>query len=263
MKTKLFLLLLLLILTACAVSPTGRKQLAFMPESQMISMGMQSFQQLKQETPRVDDPAVNQYVQCVADAITTLPQVQQYSSDWEVVVFDEEVVNAFALPGGRIGVYQGLLSVAETPDQLAAVMGHEVAHVLAQHANERVSQNLAVNQTLALLEDWMASNNTAYRQQAMGLLGVGAQVGVLLPFSRVHESEADEIGQVLMAKAGFDPRASVTLWRNMGKAGGEAPPEFLSTHPSYETRIDQLQAGVEAAMRYYRVVTQKPGCKMP
>jgi predicted Zn-dependent protease len=229
----------------------------------METMGMQSFQQLKQETPLVEDPAINRYVQCVADAITALPQVQQYSRDWDVQVFDQDMVNAFALPGGHIGVYKGLLSVAENADQLAAVMGHEVAHVLAQHGNERVSQNLAVNQTLALLENWMAANNTAYRQQAMGLLGVGAQVGVLLPFSRVHESEADEIGQTLMAKAGFDPRASVALWQNMAKVGGDAPPEFLSTHPTHETRIDQLQAGMDAAMQHYRAVSDKPACTPP
>lgn len=257
------LLLVVVVMTACAVSPTGRKQLAFMPESQMDSMGRQSFEQLKEQTPQVDDPAVTGYVQCIADAITALPEVQRYSSDWVVEVFAEDTVNAFALPGGRIGVYQGMLSVAESADQLAAVMGHEVAHVLAQHGNERVSQNLAVNQTLALLENWMASNNTAYRQQAMGLLGVGAQVGVLLPFSRLHESEADEIGQTLMAKAGFDPRASVALWQNMAKAGGQAPPEFLSTHPSHETRIDELRAGMDAAMALYRSVQHKPVCRAP
>ena len=263
MSRKLLAILLLFTLAACAVSPTGRKQLAFMPESQMIVMGVQSFESMKQETPSVKDPAITDYVQCVADAITRLPEVQQSSSDWEVVVFDDQTVNAFALPGGKIGVYKGLLSVAETPDQLAAVLGHEVGHVLAHHGNERVSQNFAVGQTLALLENWMTANNTAYRQQAMGLLGIGTQVGILLPFSRAHESEADEIGQMLMAKAGFDPRQSVVLWQNMGKAGGKSPPEFLSTHPAHETRIEDLQAGMATAMQYYNAAATKPQCNKP
>jgi predicted Zn-dependent protease len=260
---KLSLLLLLLALSACAVSPTGRRQLAFMPASYMTVMGVQSFEQIRQETPALKDTAIQDYVQCVADAITALPEVQRSSSDWEVVVFDSPTVNAFALPGGKIGVYKGLLAVADTPDRLAAVLGHEVGHVLAHHGNERVSQNFAVNQTLALLDNWLAENNVANREQAMGLLGVGAQVGVLLPFSRKHESEADQIGQDLMAKAGFDPRASVILWRNMSKAGGKAPPEFLSTHPANETRIEQLQAGMDTAMQQYRAVGRKPVCKVP
>lgn len=260
---KLSLIVLILSLAACAVSPTGRKQLAFMPESQMTTMGLQSFAQMKQETPQVKDPAINNYVQCVADAITRLPEVQAHGSNWEVVVFDETTVNAFALPGSKIGVYKGLLAVAETPDQLAAVIGHEVGHVLAQHGNERVSQNLAVGQTLALLENWMSANNKPYRQQAMSLLGVGTQVGILLPFSRVHESEADEIGQQLMAKAGFDPRQSVTLWQNMSKDGGKAPPEFLSTHPAHATRIKRLQAGLAKVTPYYNAVVNKPVCKVP
>ncbi len=262
MSRKIVSLVLFFSLTACAVSPTGRKQLAFMPDAQMISMGVQSFEQMKTETPKVTDAAINNYVQCIADAIISQPEVQQYSSSWEVVVFDEDSVNAFALPGSKIGVYKGLLKVAETPDQVAAVMGHEVGHVLAEHGNERVSQNLAVGQTLTLLEGWMSANNSAYRQQAMSLLGLGSQVGILLPFSRAHESEADEIGQTLMAKAGFDPRESVTLWQNMGKGGGKAPPEFMSTHPSHDTRIEQLRAGLAEAMPVYNAAT-KHRCTRP
>ncbi len=260
---KLSFTVLVLALCACAVSPTGRKQLIIMPETQMVSMGLQSFQQMKQETPHVKNAAINNYVQCVADAITLLPEVQKNSSDWEVVVFDEPTVNAFALPGGRIGVYKGLLLVATTPDQLAAVMGHEVGHVLANHGNERVSQNFAIGQSLSLLENWMSANNTAYRQQAMSLLGLGSKFGVLMPFSRLHESEADEIGQTLMAKAGFDPRQSVTLWQNMGKGGGKAPAEFMSTHPSNTTRIEKLNADMGRAMKYYNALPNKAQCKTP
>ena len=257
------LIVSVLILTACATSPTGRKQFVVMPESQMTVMGVQSFTQMQQDTPVVTDAAVNNYVRCVGNAIIRLPEVQRYSSDWEIVVFEDSAVNAFALPGGKIGVYRGLLGVAETPDQLAAVMGHEVGHVLARHGNERVSQQFAVGETMTLLEGWMASKNVANRNSAMALLGLGTQVGILLPFSRVQESEADEVGQSLMAQAGFDPSASVTLWQNMGKDGGKQPPEFLSTHPSHSSRIDDLRAGMGEPLKLYeqaRATGRTPNC---
>jgi len=260
---KLLLTILFISLTACATSPTGRGQLIFMPESQMAAMGLQAFQQMKNETPPVKDQAITEYVQCVADAITQLPEVKKYSADWEVVVFDDMAVNAFALPGGRIGVYKGLLAVAENQHQLAAVMGHEVGHVLAQHGNERVSQNFATSQTLALLENWMAAKNVAYRETAMTALGLGSQFGVLLPFSRLHESEADSIGLGLMARAGFDPRQSVNLWQNMGK-GGKSQAEFMSTHPSHKTRIRDLTAEMSKAMQQYseaNAAGRQPDCR--
>lgn len=257
------LIVSVLILTACATSPTGRKQFVFMPESQMTVMGVRSFQQIQQDMPRVKDAKVNAYVQCVGNAITRLPDVQRYSKDWEIVVFEDPNVNAFALPGGKIGVYRGLLGVAETADQLAAVMGHEVGHVLARHGNERVSQQFAVGESMALLEGWMASQNVGHRNSAMALLGLGTQVGILLPFSRVQESEADEVGQKLMAQAGFDPRASVALWHNMGKDGSRQPPQFLSTHPSHSTRISDLQAGMAEPLKLYeqaRAAGRSPNC---
>lgn len=266
MYKKVMLVTLFLTLAACAVSPTGRKQFIFMPESQMVVMGVQSFNQMRDETPEVKDAAINKYVQCVAGALTGLPKVQESSADWEVVVFDSETVNAFALPGGKIGVYKGLLKVAETPDQLAAVLGHEVGHVLAHHGNERVSQNFAVGQTLAILDSWMSAKNTANRQTLMSALGLGSQVGVLLPFSRLHESEADRIGLELMAQAGFNPNDSVKLWQNMGKDGGKQPPEFMSTHPSHDTRIDQLKAAIPQVMPLYKQAQaggKSPVCKVP
>ena len=266
MFKRVTLIVLFVVLAACAVSPTGRKQLIFMPESQMVVMGVQSFNQMRDETPEVKDTDINNYVQCVANAITKLPAVQQASSDWQVVVFDTDTVNAFALPGGKIGVYKGLLKVAETPDQLAAVLGHEVGHVLAHHGNERVSQNFAVGQTLSIIDNWMAANNSGNRQTVMSALGVGSQVGVLLPFSRVQESEADQIGEKLMAEAGFDPRQSIVLWQNMSKSGGGQPPEFLSTHPANESRIDQLNSHMPEALALYqqaRAAGASPSCKVP
>ncbi|KAF0191131.1 MAG: peptidase [Gammaproteobacteria bacterium] len=254
------------LLAACATSPTGRRQLVLLPESQIVVMGVQSFHQLQDNTPIEKKPAVNAYVQCVADAITRLPPVQEQSTDWEVVVFDSKDVNAFALPGGKIGVYNGLLTTAQTQDQLAAVIGHEVGHVLARHGNERMSQQFAAQQGLALLDTWMTANNSGSRQTAMALLGIGAQVGVLLPFSRIQESEADKIGLHLMAMAGFDPRESVKLWQNMSNSGGGNPPEFMSTHPSHDTRIHDLEAGMASAVTRYeeaRAAGRRPACKAP
>jgi len=249
------------LLVACSTSPTGRSQLVFMPESQMVTMGVQSFHKLLEGTPRVRDAGINQYVQCIGDAITQLPMVQAVSSDWEIVVFDDPSVNAFALPGGKIGVHKGLLTVAATAGQVAAVMGHEVGHVLAQHGNERVSQTFAANQGLSLLEEWLGSTDYKNQDAIMSALGVGAQVGVLLPFGRTQESEADTIGKALMARAGFDPRESITLWQNMARVDSGGTPEFLSTHPSHDTRIKRLNEDMVSAVALYQQSGKKPQCK--
>lgn len=254
-------LVLLCFLWACAVTPTGRKQLTIVPEAQLVVMGVQSFHEIQDKTPRLKDERTNAYVQCVAESIIRLPQVQSLQSDWEVVVFDDKAVNAFALPGGKIGVYKGLLDVAETADQLAAVIGHEVGHVLSKHGNERVSQQLAINQTLSIIDSWVLQGETENRGTIMSVLGIGGQVGVLLPFSRLHESEADEIGQELMARAGFDPSQSIILWKNMAKNGGSGGPEFLSTHPSSKTRVEKLTAGLKKTQRYYeQTAGNRPHC---
>jgi predicted Zn-dependent protease len=170
---------------------------------------------------------------------------------WEVVVFKDRSANAFALPGGKIGVNTGLLEVAENQDQLAAVLGHEVAHVLANHANERLSQELGVQVGLGALGSVAGNPNSVSQQSIMKVLGLGAQLGILLPFSRVHETEADVIGLDLMARAGFDPRQSLALWRNMARAGGSQPPEFLSTHPSYGSRTQELEKNMGKAWQTY------------
>lgn len=249
------------VITACAVTPTGRKQLTIMPESQLIVMGVQSFHEIQNTTPVLNDKATNAYVQCVASAITQLPQVQSLHADWEVVVFDDDAVNAFALPGGKIGVYRGLLNVATTPDQLAAVIGHEVGHVLSRHGNERVSQQFAISQTLSIIDTWIQQGDVSNRSAIMSLLGLGGQVGVMLPFSRLHENEADEIGQNLMAKAGFDPEQSVTLWRNMAKQGGGGGVEFFSTHPAHDSRIEKLGRNLKHTRSIYQNVQHKPRCR--
>ena len=242
----------------CATTPTGRSQLVLMPDSQMDQMGLKAFTNIKEKTPVDSNRTTNQYVQCVGNAIT-----REVGGNWEIVVFQDDAANAFALPGGKIGVNSGLLKVAENQHQLATVIGHEVAHVQAHHSNERVSQKFAVEQGLGLVTA-IASPQSATGQTLMGLLGVGAEYGILLPYSRVQESEADILGLDLMAKAGFDPRESVNLWVNMGRAGGGQPPEFLSTHPSDSTRISGLKARMPEALNLQSKAVKagkRPACR--
>jgi predicted Zn-dependent protease len=221
---------------ACATSPTGRRQLKLFPDSQMNAMGVAAFAQMVEKEPISSDPAVNNYVQCVVRAITRAPGIQV--GGWEVRVFQKDTANAFALPGARIGVYTGMLKVAQGQDQLATVVGHEVAHVLIGHANERVSAEFLASQVQTAL----ANGNPLL----LAALGAGTQAG-LLQYSRTHEAEADLLGQLLMAGAGFDPAAAPALWRNMAAAATTQVPELLSTHPAPETRIAELAARVQAA----------------
>ncbi|MDH3641769.1 MAG: M48 family metallopeptidase [Gammaproteobacteria bacterium] len=238
--------LIVVALGACATSPLGRSQLILFPESEMQQMGATAYQQMQREIPRATTSEVTGYVQCVVNhVVRAMPGGNPAA--WEITVFDDDQANAFALPGGKIGVYTGLLDVAENQDQLATVVAHEVAHVTSKHSNERVSTNF-VTQTGLQLVQVAGGGNSPARQQLFGLLGVGAQVGILLPFNRAQESEADLVGLDYMANAGFDPRESVRLWENMGKAGGAKPPEFLSTHPSGDRRMRDLNARMRQAM---------------
>ncbi len=252
----LSLVALLVVLTACATSPTGQRQLRLFSEAQMAEMGAASYAEMKEKTPASSRAVPSRRVQCVANALTGL-----VGGGWEVTLFEDESANAFALPGGKIGVYAGLLNVAETPDQLAAVIGHEIAHVTAHHANARMSASSLVSTGMQVAG--AISEGTALGQQAMAALGLGAQVGILLPYGRGQESEADVLGLDIMAQAGFDPRQAVTLWENMARQGGGGQPEFLSTHPSHGTRIADLNARMPAAMKLYeqaRGQGRRPGC---
>ena len=237
-----FLLIGLATLSGCATSPMGRSQLIMMSDAEMNAMGNQAFLTLVQKTPVVKDPQANAYVDCVASAL-----IREVGGQWQVAVFQDGDANAFALPGGKIGVNSGMLGVAANQDQLAAVISHEVSHVLAKHSNERMSQESATKLGLGLIQ--AVASAKGYNSSAMmGALGLGAQYGILLPYSRVQESEADLMGLDLMAKAGFNPTESVNLWINMGKASGNQPTEFLSTHPSHDTRIQDLQNRMPQAM---------------
>lgn len=251
----------LVLLSACAQSPTGRNQLLIFSNAEMSTMGVQAFDQMKSEQQIHRGGSKNRYVSCVADAITSvLPPAQQQG--WEVVVFEDDSANAFALPGGKIGVHTGLLNVTASAAQLAAVIGHEVGHVIASHSNERMSVQF-VSQTGSQLVGAIAQNHPQ-SNAIMGALGLGMQFGVLMPYGRTQETESDHIGVELMSKAGFDPREAIQLWYNMSRtSGGEQPPEFLSTHPSHETRIrdlEALMAKYEPVYQQARASGRRPNC---
>lgn len=257
---RIAVLLVAVLVAACATSPLGRKQLILISDDSINQQGVASFQQMQKELPQTKDARKQRYVQCIATQITqqvpNLPRAPELAipPNWELSVFESEDVNAFALPGGKIGVFTGLMKVATTQDQLAAVVGHEVAHVLARHSAERASANIPAQVGGAIASVYGVGQ----------LYGMGVNALFLLPYSRSHESEADLMGIDLMAMAGFDPRASVALWQNMAKAsGGQKPPEMLSTHPSNDTRIGDLNARMKHSLDLYVAAMgqgRKPKC---
>jgi predicted Zn-dependent protease len=238
---------LLILVAACATSPLGRSQMMLVGDAEMDKMGVEAFEQLKKEGKVSSDPQTNAYVTCVANAITGAMPQESGGGPWEVRVFQDDSANAFALPGRKIGVHTGLLTVAKNQDQLATVIGHEVGHVIARHSAERVSNQIVAQggaQLAGAVIGAAGDPSSPLNGIAQAALGLGAQ-GVVLKYSRTHESEADMLGLDFMAKAGFDPRESVPLWQNMDAASkGARPPEFLSTHPNPATRIKDLQARI-------------------
>ena len=265
MKKLIIVAALTTVLFGCKSSPTGRTQIAMYSDAQMSQLGSQSFAQLKQSMTINKEVATNRYVNCVAQkVIATLP-ANYAQQNWEVVVFEEQSANAFALPGGKIGVHTGLLKVATNQHQLAAVLGHEVGHVIGQHSNERLTAAGFKNVGMQVADVLSRSAENTYHAETMGLLGLATEYGGMLPFSRLHESEADKIGLDLMAQAGFNPEESVRLWENMSKAGGATPPEFLSTHPSPSTRIKDLTSQMANAKQIQQTALQSikaPSCKL-
>lgn len=254
--------ILSLFLLSCAKSPTGRNTIKLFSTQQLNQMGEQAFTSLKEQSTISTKPVHNDYVQCVAEHIIAQVPKKTFPGEWEVVVFEDDQINAFALPGGKIGVYTGLLKVAENQHQLAAVIGHEVGHVIAEHGNERMSSSTIVGVGMEVTSQVLGANQVAHNREIMAAIGLGVQVGFQLPFSRTHESEADLLGLNLMARAGFDPKQSVNLWENMAKAsGGERQLEFLSTHPAPDTRIKKLQKNMNNASVLYRAAPVKPQCK--
>ncbi len=254
---------ILLFLLSCATVPlTERKALHLVSDSELTTMSFQEYQKIVRESNLSHDPVKGQMVRTVGTRIARATEdllrergmaedVQFYK--WEFNLIDDpKTVNAWCMPGGKVAVYTGILPVAENETGLAVVMGHEIAHALARHGNERMSQGLLQELGGAALSVALSTQPAATQNIFMTAFGVGTNVGILLPYSRVHESEADHIGLILMAKAGYDPRAAVPFWQRMNKSAGQRPPEFLSTHPAPETRIRQIEEYLPEALRHYR-----------
>ncbi len=258
-----FLIVTALVFQYCATVPvTGRKQLNLVPASTMLSMSFQQYadfldsnkvSQNQQQTAMVKrvgariEKAVEQYFieKNMAD------ELKNYA--WEFNLVESNEVNAWCMPGGKVVVYTGILPVTKDESGLAVVMGHEIAHAIAGHGNERMSQGLLTEMGGMALMKALEQKPAQTQQLWQTAFGVGAQFGVLLPFSRLHESEADHLGLIFMAMAGYDPNKAVEFWQRMAaNSSGQKPPEFMSTHPSDETRIRKIQAELPEAMKYYK-----------
>lgn len=243
-----------LMLAACETVPiTGRTQLQLLGERQEAQMGLSAYQDTLKKEKISGDARLNEQLLRVGRRIAEATGRRDYQWEFKVVENDK-MVNAFCLPGGKVAVYTGILPLTRDDAGLAAVVGHEVAHAIARHGGERLSQQLAVEGIVVAAAIGMAERDSNKATLYAGLLGAGATVGILLPYSRLQESEADRLGLIFMAKAGYDPRAAVDFWRRMAEGGkGKARlPEFLSTHPADETRIRQIEQWLPEALSYYR-----------
>jgi predicted Zn-dependent protease len=256
------LVALAILITACATVPiTGRKQLSLIPDSQLLSMSFQQYDQVLEESRLSDDPEQVAMIQRVGERIAGAVeryfrqhdmQEQLSGYDWEFHLIESDQVNAWCMPGGKVAFYTGILPICEDEAGVAVVMGHEVAHAVAEHGGERMSQGLVTQLGGVALSEALADKPAETRQLWMTAFAVGAQYGALLPYSRLHESEADELGLIFMAMAGYDPREAPRFWERMQQAGGQAPPEFLSTHPAPDTRIRDLREQMDRALEYYQ-----------
>jgi predicted Zn-dependent protease len=240
-------------LSGCYTVPeTGRRSLMLVSAGEELQLGASEFKNVRNQQKVSTDPALNARVRRVGERIAQAVGSDLPSAQWEFVVFDDpKEINAFALPGGKVGVYSGLLRVARTDDELAVVMGHEIGHVTARHGSERMSQALLV--ALGGLALDAGLKDSSNRDAWLAAYGVGSAVGVVLPYSRLNENEADEIGLIYAAKAGYDPRAGITFWRQMMEEGkGKAKlPAFLSTHPTDERRIEHIQSLLPKVLPVY------------
>ena len=263
LRGPVFFLVLLFCMAGCAEVPLShRKGLHMLPESQMLSLSFQQYRQILKKSKLCTDPAKTRLVRKVGKRIARAAEeflrdsgmgaeVKNYH--WEFnVIQDDKVVNAWCMPGGKIVVYTGILPVTQNENGLAVVVGHEVGHAIARHGNERMSQALLASMGGAALSVAIRKQPKTTRRLYMAAFGMGAGIGFLLPYSRIHESEADRIGLTLMARAGYDPRGALAFWERMRKREhGSRPPEFLSTHPAPEARIAALKHYISEALPYY------------
>ena len=257
------LLSALLLFVGCATVPlTERKSLNLVPQSQILTLSLDQYGKVIRQSRLSEDHKKVSMVRRVGKRIASAAEdflrrsgreddINDYK--WESnLIEDKKTVNAWCMPGGKVAVFTGILPYTRNERGLAVVMGHEVAHAIARHGNERMSQALLVNLGGVALSVALAEKPALTRQLSLAAFGLGASVGVLLPYSRTHESEADRIGLTLMAMAGYDPREAVPFWQRMNKKAGARPPEFLSTHPAPDTRIEDIKTYIPEAMTYYR-----------
>ncbi|CBA14552.1 M48 family metallopeptidase [Xanthomonas albilineans] len=256
-----------MLLAACATttSPTGRTQVVGgISQQQLDQMGVQAFAQAKAKETLDADPKHNAYVRCVVNTLVAQLPDHWRNTPWETALFNDKEANAFALPGGKVGVNNGIFAVAKNQDQLAAVLGHEIGHVISRHHEERITRQLGAQAGVSVIG---ALAGARYGQGAADTVnqfgGMTAQTLFLLPGSREQETEADVVGQRLMAQAGFDPAQAVDLWKNMMAAGSQHPPQWLSTHPDPSARISELQRdvpGLEPVYAQARSSGRTPQC---
>jgi predicted Zn-dependent protease len=226
----------------------------------------EQFAEMKASMPLITDRDTIDYIACVANAIVNVLEPPYDELQWEMAIFEVDAVNAFAMPGGKIGVMRGILKAAQNQHQLAAVIGHEIAHVTAEHSTERASRGAISGIGIQVAAVLLGGGNQGATYTAYEALNQGAQFGLMLPFSRNQESEADVIGLEYMARAGFDPRQAVPLWQNMMDEAGSEPAEFMSTHPSSEKRIDSLISQWGDTLPLYNDALSEgrdPNCKQP
>jgi predicted Zn-dependent protease len=256
----LIIVILFLSLSCTTVPITGRKQFIILPDYAMLSMSLQQYNEFLKTNKISSNQEQTQMVKKVGRKIQMA--VEKYFTDknmsytlrdykWEFNLIESEEKNAWAMPGGKVVVYEGILPITRDEAGLAVVMGHEIAHAIAKHGNERMSQGLIIQMGGMALTKAMAEKPEKTKRLWMTAFGVGAQFGVMLPFSRYQESEADHLGLVFMAIAGYDPNEAVEVWKRMSQMKeGQAPPEFLSTHPSDETRIRKIKETIPKVEQY-------------
>lgn len=254
---------IVLLLFACQTVPiTGRQQLHLIPSDEITAMSFSEYDKFlkthKVITGTPETALVKKVGKRIQSAVHTYFENKNMAErlegyEWEFNLVDEDQANAWAMPGGKVVVYKGILPVTRNEQGLAVVMGHEIAHAIANHGNERMSQGLLVQMGGVALSVALSEKPAETRQLYMAAFGLGSTVGVMLPFSRLHESEADHLGLIFMAMAGYDPRGAVDFWKRMAEQkGGASPPEFLSTHPADETRIRNIEKLIPEALQYYQ-----------
>ncbi len=247
------------LLSGCSTVPvTGRSQLSLVSAGEEMQLGLTSFEQIKKETPLSKDAAANALVQKVGKRIAAVAQTDMPNAQWEFVVFESKEANAFCLPGGKVGVYAGILPITKDEAGMATVLGHEIAHAVARHGGERMSEAMLMQTGGQILGTTLSSADPRTQAAATIAYGLTTKVGRELPHSRAQESEADEIGLIYMARAGYDPEAAIGFWQRFAafsqQQGGGGTPGFLRTHPTDEKRIEHLKALMPRAKAEYRPV---------